>query len=282
MFTTILIQPLTNGLILFYKLLGNNLGLAIIGFSLFLRFLLNPLTKPYMESMRKMKEFAPQLEKLRRKHKDDKIKQAQAQSEFYKQKGINPGAGCLPYLLQIVVLIAFFNVFTRTLTPDGNPVERFNALLYGPLKFQQNQAINTKFLYLDVTKPDKFNIPQIPFPIPGPILILAALIQLLSSKIMAPVTQKQEKAAQKTPQTADDMQVAMQQSMIYTFPLFTIIIGMSFPSGLALYWLLFSVWQFLQQYNTYGLGGLKPWLERLSLVKSDPRLRQNGKKKKRD
>ena len=117
-FTILLIQPLANGLILFYKVLGANMGVAIIAFSLFLRFILNPLTRPYMESMRKMKEVAPQLEKLKRKHKE-KVKLAQAQAELYKQKGVNPGAGCLPYLLQIVVLIAFFNVFTRTLSPDS-------------------------------------------------------------------------------------------------------------------------------------------------------------------
>src|SRR4030043_175370 len=145
MFETILIQPLANGLILFYKLLGGNLGVAIIGFSIFLRFALNPLTKPYMKSMQKMKELAPQLEKLKRKYKGDKMKFAQAQADFYKQNKVSPSAGCLPYLLQIVVLIAFFNVFTRTLTPGGNIAENFNKLLYEPLKFSQNQIVNTKF-----------------------------------------------------------------------------------------------------------------------------------------
>ena len=59
-FTTLLTQPLANGLIIFYKVLGGNMGLAIIGFSLFLRVALYPLTKPYLESMKKMKDFAPQ------------------------------------------------------------------------------------------------------------------------------------------------------------------------------------------------------------------------------
>ena len=95
-FDTLLIEPLANGLILFYKLLGGNLGLAIIFFTLVLKTLLHPLTKPYMESMKRMKDLAPELEKLKKKHKNDKIKLAQAQSDFYKSKGINPGAGCLP------------------------------------------------------------------------------------------------------------------------------------------------------------------------------------------
>jgi YidC/Oxa1 family membrane protein insertase len=268
MFTIILIQPLANGLIIFYRLLGQNLGLAIIGFSFFLRLILNPLTKPYMESMKKMKDFAPHLEKLKKKYKGDKVKLAQAQSDLYKQNGVNPASGCLPYLLQIVILIAFFNVFTRTLSGGVDTTDRFNQLLYQPLKFQQQENINTKFLYLDVTKPDVFRVSGLPFPIPGPIIFLAAVIQFVSSKIMAPVTQEVSKRAKKTPQSADDIQSAMQQSMIYTFPLLTLFFGISFPSGLAIYWLLFSLWQLVQQYNTYGWGGVKPWLLKLHLLKS--------------
>ncbi len=278
-FTTLLIQPLANGLIVAYRLLGENMGLAILGFGLFLRVVLNPLTKPYMKSMKKMKDFAPQLEKLKRKHKGDNVKLAQAQSEYYIQKGINPGAGCLPYLLQIVVLIAFFNVFSRVLTPNGDIVARFNELLYEPLKFGAQEIINTKFLYLDVTRPDVINIPSLPFPLPGPVLILAAFVQFLSAKIMAPYVKAEEKAAKKTKEKSDDIQVAMQQSMIYTFPLMTIVIGLRFASGLALYWLLFSVYQAIQQYNSQGWGGLTPWIEKIGLLQSDAGSKKNGRKK---
>jgi YidC/Oxa1 family membrane protein insertase len=267
-FHILLIQPLANGLILFYKLLGSNMGLAIIAFSIFLKVILNPLTKPYMESMKKMKEIAPQLEKLKVKYKGDKMKFAQAQAEVYRQKGINPGAGCLPYLLQIVVLIAFFNVFTRTLAPDGDPTGRFNELLYAPLKFTEGQVINTSFLYLDVTKPDVFHTSLVPFPIPGPILILAALIQFLSAKIMAPYQKMEEKIAKKTPEGSDNFQVSMQKSMSYTFPLFTLIIGISFASGLALYWLMFSLAQSIQQVKSQGWGELTPFLKKFNLLKS--------------
>ncbi len=267
-FTTILIQPLTNGLILFYKLLGGNLGLAIIGFSIFLRFVLNPLTKPYMESMKKMKQVEPQLAKLNEKYKNDKTKLLQAQSDFYKEKGINPGSGCLPYLLQIVVLIALFNVFSRVLSP-GDTINKLNELLYAPLKFGTETVVNTRFLYLDLTKPDTFKIPNFPIGIPGPVLILAALAQFITAKMMAPVVAIEKKAANKTSDKGDDLQVVMQQSTTYTFPLFTLIFGMSFSSGLALYWLIFSIFQVWQQYNSTGWGGLTPWLKRLRLLKSE-------------
>jgi YidC/Oxa1 family membrane protein insertase len=267
-FTTILIQPLANGLIAFYKLLGGNMGLAIIAFSLFLRLILSPLTKPYMESMKRMKEIAPNIEKLKAKYQGDKVGMAKAQADLYKEKGINPGAGCLPYLLQIVVLIAFFNVFTRTLSPDGDLATRFNAILYTPLKFTEGAVVNTRFFYLDVTRPDVFRFEGLPFPLPGPVLILAALVQLFSAKMMTPYVEAEKKIVKKTKEAADDLQVAMQSSTIYTFPLFTIIFGMSFASGLALYWLMFSLSQAYQQYRSSGWGGVTPWLKKLGLLQS--------------
>lgn len=244
------------------------MGVAIIVFSLFLRVVLNPLTKPYMESMKKMKDLAPELEKIKKRHAGDKTKYLKAQADFYKEKGLNPSAGCLPYLLQIVVLIAFFTVFSRTLVPDGNIVESFNKLLYEPLKFSQDETINTRFLYLDVTKPDVFRFPGIPFPVPGPFLIMAALIQLISAKISAPFIETEKKIAKRTKGEGDDLQVAMQSSMTYTFPLMTLLIGINFASGLVLYWLLFSLYQAFQQYQTSGWGGLTPWIKRLGLLKS--------------
>ncbi len=263
-FTVILTQPLANGLILFYKVLGENMGVAIIGFSLFLRLILTPLTKPYMDSMKKMREYAPHLEKIKKKHKGDQKKLTQAQSEFYKKKGINPGAGCIPMILQVVVLLVFVNVFTRAL--DANNISKFNELLYAPLKLAVGQIINTKFLYLDITKPDVFNVMGFPFPLPGPLLILAALIQMLSAKMNVPFVELEKKIAKKTETKTDDFQVAMQSSAIYTFPLMTILAGVRFPSGLALYWLLFSLYQIVQQYFTTGWGGLTPWLKRAKLL----------------
>ena len=266
-FTTILIQPLTNGLIVFYRLLFNNMGLAIIAFSLTLVLALKPLTKQYMESMKKMKEYAPQLAKLKEKHKSDRKKLMQAQSQFYKEKGINPGAGCLPMILQLVVLFALLQVFITALT--GSDPGKLNELLYAPLKFNPSEVINTRFLYLDVTKPDVFNIPGIPFGIPGLVLILAAVAQMISAKITSPYLENEEKLAKKTEDKKDDFQSVMQSTAVYTFPLMTLLVGGSFPSGVALYWFFFSLYQAFQQYRSTGLGGLKAWTKFLPVIQSE-------------
>lgn len=250
------------------------MGLSIIAFAIFLRIVTNPLTKPYMESMKKLKEHEPKLNKLKEKYKNDKKKLLEAQTEFYKQNGINPGGGCLPYLLQIVILIALFNVFNKVLG-GGDIASKLNELLYQPLKLAEGHVVETKFLYLDITKPDVFRIPGINFNLPGPVLILAALFQFISAKI----TQTQVVSEKTKKEKQEDMQSAMQQSMVYTFPLFTLLFGLSFPSGLAIYWLLFSVIQAWQQYKTSGWGGLTPFIEKLGLLKSlTAKEKNNGKK----
>src|SRR5690606_17090674 len=133
-------------------------------------------------------------------------------------KGINPGAGCLPYLLQIVVLIAFFQVFTKTLNADISPTEGFNTLLYPALQFEEGHVLNTDFFGYDLSEPDRITVAGLPFPLPGLMLILAALAQLASSLIMTPASALGEKVAEKTKSETDDIQAQMQKSMMFTFP----------------------------------------------------------------
>jgi YidC/Oxa1 family membrane protein insertase len=266
-FQIILVQPLANGLVLFYHLLGQNIGLSIITFSLALRIALTPLTRQSTEAMKKMREFAPEIEKLKKKHKDDRQALTKAQADFYKEKGINPGAGCLPQIIQIVIFIALLQVFTGILSGHGQVTENFNKFLYPQLKFSENAQLNTHFLYLDVTRPDVFSVPGIPFPLPGIVLIVATLVQFLSAKMAMPFLEQEVKVAKKTKGEEDDAMVAAQNSMIYTFPILTLLAGSNFPSGMALYWTVFSIYQAVVQYRSSGWGGLTPWLRKLNLIK---------------
>lgn len=218
-----------------------------------------------MKAMQKMREYAPELGKLKKKYKGDRTRLMQAQADFYKSKGVNPASGCLPQLVQFAVLIALFQMFSGVLSANGDLVEKVNKLAYSPLKL--SDPLNTMFGGLDLTKPDVFPVSGVPFPLPGILLIAAALVQLLSSKMMMPAVAKEKKIAKKTPGEMDDVMVAMQQQMLYLFPIFTIFIGLSFPSGLVLYWFVYSFFQIIQQYLVTGWGGLTPWLRHINLVK---------------
>lgn len=274
-FRILITEPLANGLVIFYKLLGGNMGLAIIGFTVALRAALTPLTHQYMESMKKMRELAPQLEKIKKKHKGDKTKLLQAQAEFYKQNNIKPGGGCLPYVVQIVILITFFRLFVNVFS-SGNVIESFNQYLYGPLKFASDATVNLKFLYTDITKPDTFKLASIPFAIPGPMILIAAVVQGISAKLMSPAASAESKLAGKTKDPTDDFQTAMQNSAIYTFPIITILAGMRFPAGLAIYWATFSIFQLVQQTDWKKLLSSKM---ESNLLKSAQESVKNGKRR---
>jgi len=253
MWNTLFYQPLVNALIFFYQFLGQNLGLAIIGLTLFIRGGLTPLTLPSLKSAQKLKELQPELQKIKKKHGKDRQVFAKKQLEFYQKHGVNPASGCLPQIVQIIILIALFQAFNQVLQPNGDIVTNLNNILYEPLQLAKDFVLNTKFFYLDLAQPDVFNFSGFKLgPIninkfPGIFLILAAVTQFLSSKMMMPATKASEAKAEKTKEKTDDMAAAMQQQMLYLMPVMTLFIGLRFPSGLVLYWLTFSVFMLVQQ-----------------------------------
>jgi YidC/Oxa1 family membrane protein insertase len=260
----LLIHPLVNALLFFYHLCFNNLGIAIVVLTVAIKLIMVPLIVPSMKSMQKMRDLAPELEKLKKRHKDDKTKLMQAQADLYKAHNINPAAGCLPQIVQLVVLIALFQVFSKVI-PTGNDIQIINNIAYSDF-FKLSDPLNTHFLALDLTKPDVFHIPSFPLPIPGVFLLISAALQFLSSKMMMPFVEKEKKVAEKTAGSSDDFAVAMQQQSLYMFPLLTIIAGVSFASGLVLYWTASSLAQAVQQYFISGWGGLTPWMKKAKLL----------------
>ncbi|MBU1200119.1 YidC/Oxa1 family membrane protein insertase, partial [Patescibacteria group bacterium] len=226
----------------FYQFLGGNLGLAIIALTLFIRSILIPVTIPSLRSAKKMQELKPLLDKLKKKHKGDKKKIQQAQMELYKKNNINPAAGCLPQIAQIIVLISLYRVLMDFIGQDV-----VNGL-----------TLNLKFLWLDLSQPDPLYI----------LPVLAGLFQLvfsiamqsgLKSEVKAPKQKKERKKEE------DNIEMAqtMQKQMLYTMPLMTTIIALKFPSGLALYWTISTIFSLVQQLIVSGPGGLIPLLKKI-------------------
>lgn len=267
LWSLLLYQPLINALIFLYKIFGGNLGLAIIGLTTLVRLLVVPLMKPQLEAAKKMQALAPELEKLKKKHRGDKQKLAQAQMELYKNAGVNPAAGCLPQIIQFLVLIALFQAFNQVLRQDGvEVITKLNQILYPPLRLPDSVNLNLDFLWLNLSKPDVIKIPSLPT-LPGIFLILSAVFQFLSAKMMSPQTKVIKEEVKKTEAKTDDFSSAMQTQMIYMFPLMTLLIGLSFPSGLVIYWLLFSLFSIVQQYSIGGWGSLEPYARKLKINK---------------
>ncbi|MBI2309558.1 membrane protein insertase YidC [Candidatus Collierbacteria bacterium] len=244
MFNTYLYQPILQSLIFFYHLLGDSFGWAIIGMTFVIRLLSAPLTIPAMRVQQKLQKLHPELEKLKKTHTDKKELQ-KAQLELYRQHGVNPGAGCLPQIVQIVILIALYQVFMKFL--NGGMVD--------------GQAVNMNFWWLDLSKPDKYYI--LPF--------LAGTTQLVFSMMLKPGTEHHEESRKiverkeesrgtgsgSAGKTEMDMATEIQNQMLFMMPLMTTIISLKFPSGLALYWVMTTVFSIIQQWIMTGPGGLR-------------------------
>jgi YidC/Oxa1 family membrane protein insertase len=98
-----------------------NWGVAILVVTFLIRLLLFPLTAKSYTSMKKMQKLAPKMNAIRDKYKKAKTDAAQRQKmnaelmALYQAEGYNPMSGCLPVLLQLPVLVAFYNVLSRTI-----------------------------------------------------------------------------------------------------------------------------------------------------------------------
>ena len=236
-----LVNPITQLLIFLYGLTGNNLGFAIILLTLIIRAVLVPVTIPSLKSAKKLQELKPHLDRLKEKHKD-KQKLQLAQLELYKQHGINPASGCLPQIAQLLVLIALYQVFIEFINAPG----------------LNGRALNLNFFWLNLGKPDPYYI------LPA----LAGLSQLVFSLMMTSGLEshlkapKDKKEKQKE-ENSMEMAQSLSQQMLLIMPVMTVLISLKFPSGLALYWVITTVFSLVQQYLVSGPGGLKPTLARV-------------------
>ncbi len=107
-------KPMFALLDFFYKFTGN-FGIAIILLTVTIRLLFFPLANTQFKSMSKMKKLQPQVEALKARFADDRVRQQQEMMELYKREKANPVSGCLPMLIQIPVFFSLYKVLLVTI-----------------------------------------------------------------------------------------------------------------------------------------------------------------------
>jgi len=83
-------------------------GLAIIFMTLAIKLVLFPLTQKQLKSMRTMQEIQPKIKILQERYGDNKAKFNEEVMKLYQRYNVNPLGGCLPLLIQMPILIAFY------------------------------------------------------------------------------------------------------------------------------------------------------------------------------
>ncbi len=230
-----LTKPLFFALDFFYKLVGN-FGIAILIVTLCIKLVLFPLANKSYVSMSKMKLLAPEMQRIKERYGDDRMRQQQAMMELYKKEKVNPASGCLPILVQIPVFFALYKVLFVT-------IEMRHAPFFGWIK--------------DLSAPDPTSVFNLFGLIPWdpPSFLMIGIWPLIMGVTMW--VQMKLNPAPPDP---------MQQKIFAWMPVFFTFLLASFPAGLVIYWAWNNLLSVIQQSVIMARQGVEiPLLENLGI-----------------
>ncbi len=232
---------------------------SIVILTLIVRAVLIPLYRKQLVSQRRMQLIQPELREIQKRFKGDQMKSRLAQQELFKERGVNPLAGCLPLLLQLPLLFIMYSVIQNGLT-NQDPSAMLNV--FGvQLVDVECTNLNAAGIpdaslgpCIDTTVPilGDIAVPQTFYAIFGFglsfLAIASALLQLVQSRMMLPVADPGN----------DDPNVRIQRQMMLFLPLISVVYGGFLPAGLFIYWIVATVFSIVQQYLIVGWGAMFP------------------------
>lgn len=198
----ILAVPLGYLLTLLYDLIGNY-GISLIILTLIIKLALYPFYAKQIKSTMRMSTLQPKMNEIQQKYGKDKALMNEKVAELYKEEGVSMYGGCLPMLVQMMVIMGLFTLLRNPLNYIGSD--------------QMLLAIHESFLWIhDLAQPDKWILP---------------LIAGIATFIAYAFSQTNQMGAG----NAQQMQ-AMTSIMKYIFPIMILMMARSYPAGLAIYW----------------------------------------------
>ena len=226
----ILASPMSYLLTWIYDFIGNY-GLALLVFTILIKGVMYPLYAKQIKTTMNMSKMQPKIKEIQQKYAKDKALMNQKMAELYKEEGGSMYGGCLPMLIQMIVIMGLF------------------ALLRNPMNYISSDkmlfAIHESFLWIpDLAQPDKWVLP-----------IIAGIATFLATYF--------SQTNQMSGPNADQMKM-MTKMMKYVFPVMILLMARSYPAGLALYW---SLNQIIQIFYNIRFAKMKKKMSRESKKK---------------
>ena len=226
-----------NVLLWIYNIIGQNFGIAIILFTILIRIVTWPLNAQQMKGAKAMQDLQNDKEwqAIQKKYAKDKEKLAQEQMRVYREKGINPFGSCLPTLIQFPIIIALYQSIIRALAATPLDLLKLSRSINPAfLNVSDLIPLNSKFLWMNLGQPEPYYI----------LAIVVAATTYIQSKLTLPPSTN-----------PNDQSAAMGQSMAITMPLMLGWFALTFPSGLAVYFITSNVLGIVQ----YAAQGKANW-----------------------
>lgn len=217
------VYPLYWLLIKAHGLLFNEWGLAILVITVIVRLLILPLNIKQYKSTKAMQALQPEIQMINTKYKDNPQKRQEETMKLFQKSGINPMAGCLPLLIQMPILFAFYQAIIGV------------SLAHNPGEILEGETFS--FLWIEnLSASDPFYV----------LPVLAALSTFFQMRMSMLTT------AQANPQQQQQIKL-----MSIIMPLFILFIGISLPAALALYWVFGTVFSIVQTYFLYDIKNVR-------------------------
>ena len=257
MFTTIIVKPIFNLLVLIYALIpGHNFGLAIILFTVLIRFLMLPLVKKQLHHAKALRQLAPEIKKIKAQSGGDRRKEQMLTMELYKERQVNPLSSLGIIIIQAIILIGLYSGLNKIIK-DPHQIVSFSYPVLHHLGWMQNltQDIhrfdNSLFGQIDLHR-SAVSAKGVYWP--AMVLVVgSAIAQFFQGRQLMPKSQDARTLRQilreaGSGKTADQQEVnaAVGRSTMFILPLFVFIISINFAAALPLYWLtgsLVAIWQ---------------------------------------
>ena len=239
----IIIRPMLNTMLVLYVIFFNNMGFAIIAFTVLVRLATLPLTLKQVRQMRAMTSLQPRMKEIQERYAGDRARVSQETMKMYREEGVSP-LGCLgPLVIQMPILIGLFRVLIQTLFTNPDDLVGLSNKLYSWLTLfpiYQAAPLNNSFLGMNLAEPDptKFVLP----------VLVAGSTWVQQKMTMMP--------------SADPRQQSSQNMMLWMIPIFLGVFSLGWPSGLPLYWIVSNIIGISIQYFITGWGPLFPLIPR--------------------
>lgn len=265
--------------------LVQNYGVAIILFTIIVKFLLLPLNIKSQKAMKKQQKIQPMLAELQKKYANDQQKLQQETMKLYKENNVSMMGGCLPMLLQMPILVALYQAIQKPLTymfnvpykdipsdivdkivtlaeKAGQTVSGDGAAYVSNLmKVDQISIsswagqvegklhewyINFNFLGLDLSRKPQDALGAFSDPMANLSIILLLIIPVLA--VLSSVMQSKISMKQSGQSNNKDSQAqSMNSMMMWMMPLMTGWFTFVLPAGIGLYWIISGLIQIIQQ-----------------------------------
>ncbi len=246
-FELVVVQPIFNLLMGLYAILpGHDFGVAIIIFTVIVRFALYPLTRSMLHQSKAMRKLQPELARIKKQTKGNKQAESLAMMELYKKNGVNPFRSIGILLIQLPIFIALFQVI-QIFTTRRAEIEQFTYEFlkqFEPIKevLANPASFNEKlFGIVDLTQ-SAFHNGQINFFLLL-LAVVAGITQYIMSKQTMPQTESKRRIRDIMAEAADgkqadqaEMNAIVMQRMSKVLPFFMFFIMISVPGALALYY----------------------------------------------